>query len=165
MRFLPLALLALTLAACGSDPQPSYRPVATAAAEIRPERPGILFVTLLDLPPGGQVREIVLIGPEGGETRAGDLEERVSESGPGYGPTGVGLVVSGGSSSGVSTGVSVGVNSGGGGRVESRRSVTGRIPIPDPAAYAADPGAWTIEARWTDVTGETRVIRPAPPLP
>lgn len=169
MRLLPplllAALLAVSLAACGGDPQPRYRPVATAAAAFSAESPEVIEVAVLDLPPGGRLSEIVLIAPDGREYPAVGLQERSSESGPGYGPTGVGFTLSGGSSSGLSTGVSIGVASGTGGSVEARRIVSARIPLPDPVAYAAAPRDWAIEARWIDVTGETRVIRPAMPLP
>ncbi len=158
-----LFLLPLLLAACADERLPQRRPVATAAAELLPGEPLRIAVTLLDLPPGGRVREIVLIAPDGGETAAPDLAESSSERGPGYGPTGIGVTLSGGSASGVSTGVSVGVNSAGSGLVEARTFVTGTLTVPDPGGYAEAPRDWRIEIRWVDVTGDLRIVSPASP--
>jgi len=160
MRGALALLLVLALAGCAA-PQAHRAPVMTASAVLAD--PATIAVTLYDLPPGANLEAVVLIGADGSETPAGAVSQSYREAGPGYGPTGIGVAISGGSASGVSTGVTAGVNSSGGRGVEAGTRLATAIAIPDPARYAEDPRAWQVEVRWTDVAGGARVIRlPAP---
>lgn len=157
-RALLLALLgAAGLAACAEPPAPRRNPVMTGEAWLAADAASIEAV-LHDVPPGAEILALVLIAPDGGETLSGPLRSRYGERGPGYGPAGIGVTVSGGSSSGLSTGVSVGVNSSGGGPTEAATTVSATIAVPDPAELREAPRAWRVEARWIEVGGLARVL-------
>jgi hypothetical protein len=114
-----------------------------------------------DVPPGAQLLAIVLVAPDGVETPSGAFAETRGERGPGYGPTGLGVSISGGSSSGVSAGITLGVESSGGGASVASDSVSATIAVPEPAKLLADRRAYRVELRWIEVGGTPRVL----PLP
>ncbi len=150
---------ALLLAAC-AEPAPRRNPVMSGAAFVLDEGRRV-EAEVHDVPPGAQLLAIVLVAPDGGETPSGAFAETRGERGPGYGPTGQGVSISGGSSSGISTGVTLGVNSSGGGASIASDSVSTSIAVPDPAKLLADRRAYRVELRWIEVGGTPRVL----PLP
>lgn len=156
-RHLLLAALALLLAACAGPSQPHRNPVMTGEALLAADA-ATIEARLNDVPPGAEILAIVLVAPDGGETPSGPLARRYGESGPGYGPAGIGVTLSGGSSSGLSTGVSVGVNSTGGGPSEAATTVSATIVVPDPARLREEPRAWQVVARWIEVGGTERTL-------
>ncbi|MEO3427763.1 hypothetical protein AAFN88_02825 [Pelagibius sp. CAU 1746] len=124
-----------------------------------------LTVTVDNIPPGRAVTELLLIDPAGGATQAREreLSTRETASGGNAGP-GVAVGATGGSSSGVRPYISLGYLFRGSGRVERSQRLTGEIPIPDPAAYAAGYRGWRIVLRYRDQLGEVRQVTvPAPP--
>jgi len=119
------------------------------------------------MPPVTAIEEILVLGPDGERLAAPDLVHSTSETGPGFvARPGIGVAVTGGSSSGVTPSVSLGygVTRKDGPSRRSRR-VSATIALPDPAAYRANPAAWRAEVHHTDVTGERRVLTlPTPRL-
>lgn len=158
---LRVLLVLLALAACADPAPPRRNPVMTGEAVLAADDGSLVEARLFDLPPGAAVTAIVLIAPDGGETASGPFETIYGERGPGYGPTGLGVSLSGGSNSGLAAGVSVGVNSSGGGPSEASTRLIARIAVPDPEALLADRRAWRVEARWIEVGGVARLL----PLP
>lgn len=152
-----LAVAALLLAACDGPSQPRRNPVMTGEALLAADAASI-EARLHDVPPGAEILAVVLLAPDGGETPSGPLARSYGERGPGYGPAGIGVTLSGGSSSGLSTGVTVGVNSTGGGPSEAATTVTATIVVPDPAALREEPRAWQVVARWIEVGGTRRTL-------
>jgi len=159
-RLLPLALLLLA-AACADPAAPRRNPVMTGEAVVVAADGSLVEARLFDLPPGAEITAILLIGPDGGETASGPFQTSYGERGPGYGPAGIGVTLSGGSNSGLSTGVSVGVNSTGGGPSQASTTLVATIAVPEPARLLEDRRAWRVEARWIEVGGVARVL----PLP
>lgn len=152
-----LLLTALLLLGACAEPPPRRNPVMTGTAVVADEGRRV-EVLVRDVPPGARLEAIVLVAPDGVETPAGPLVETRGESGPGYGPTGLGVSISGGSSSGVSTGVTLGINSSGGGGSIASDSVSASIAVPDPAKLLADRRAFRVELRWIEVGGTPRVL-------
>lgn len=125
-----------------------------------------LAVTVENIPAGRAITELLLIDPAGGTTQAREreLSTRETSSGGNAGP-GVSVGATGGSSSGVHPYISLGYLFRGNERVERSRRLTGEIPIPDPAAYAAGYRDWRIELRFRDQLGQPQSVQIPAPAP
>ncbi len=155
-RWLGGLLVLLALGAC-AEPVPRRNPVMTGAARIADDA-GTVEAQVFDVPPGADLLAILLIAPDGSETPSGPFAVVHGERGPGYGPTGIGVSLTGGSNSGLSAGISAGVNSSGGGPSEASTWLTAEIAVPDPAKLLADRRAWRVELRWVEVGGTARTL-------
>ncbi len=125
-----------------------------------------LQVSVDNIPAGREITELLLIDPAGAATQAREREIITRETGSGgnAGP-GVSVGATGGSSSGINPYISLGYLFRGSERVERSRRLTGEIPIPDPAAYAASYRAWRIEVRYRDQLGELQSVQVPAPAP
>jgi len=151
----------LLATACAEPAPPRRNPVMTGEAVVVAADGALVEARLFDLPPGAEVTAILLVAPDGSETASGPFQTSYGERGPGYGPAGIGVTVSGGSRSGIDTGVTVGVSSTGGGPSQASTTLVATIAVPDPAKLLEDRRAWRVEARWIEVGGVARVL----PLP
>jgi hypothetical protein len=161
----PMSALALglltggLLTACAAEPAP--RPMHVSARTAADS----LALTVDHIPPGREITEIALLDPAGGETPAREREliTREEASGGNAGP-GIGVGATGGSSSGINPYISLGYLFRGSDDVRRSQRLIARIPLPDPAAYAADYRDWRIVVRYRDQLGERREVSiPAPP--
>ena len=154
----------LALAACAGGEPESPRQVRAAAGFTEPEASEVL-VEVYEIPPGASIERILLLGPGGERLAASELRRSSSEIGPGLlARPGIGVAVTGGSSSGVTPSLSLGYSvTRQSGPSRKTRQVTARIVLPDPAAYRAAAGSWRVEIHYVDVTGDARVLTlPAP---
>lgn len=165
-RALPIAGFVSLLVAC-AVPEPERPVVPRGETAFASPFAEVVVVRVFDIPPGTAILDISLVGPEGRRLAAPDLVRSRSETG--FGPVSrpsLGIGVTGGSESGITPSISLGWQAGrSAGAARSDRRVTGRIALPDPAAYRARPDAWRVEVRYRDVTGLDRVLLlPAPPI-
>lgn len=160
--FLALLLALGPLAACAGrdDGRP---PPMHVSAEVAQQK---LRVTVDNIPRGREITDLLLIDPAGGATQAREREltTRETASGGNAGP-GVAVGATGGSSSGINPYISLGYLFRGSGEVERSRRLTGEIPLPDPAAYAAGYRDWRIELRFRDQLGEPQSVQIPAPAP
>jgi hypothetical protein len=180
----------LALAACGSEPAPppSVPPPAAHASAPPPapvSRPApattapslawqtalagdTVTVELTDATSYYRVEKLELLGPGGIRLTAGltrQVERNYGYS-TDYPPGTFSVGVTGGSSSGVGLGVGTNVPLGIHDRDAPPRTVTrGKIALPDPAAYRADPKAWKIAAQLIDRNGENSFFEIPAPAP
>lgn len=162
--FLPL-LIALALAACGREPAPTPPPGAVAVSASLVGDGAAVEVRVAGLTPGERVADVRLIGPDGRVLRPAGRRTLRSEAGSGHAGSGVGVGVTGGSSSGINPFVTLSLDllGGDGGPERRERRVVARIPLPDPAAYRENAADWRIEVDLVDVSGSERTRRlPAP---
>jgi len=162
-RFAIVPLISFVLAACATGGPEQPRVLKARAALDGPEAT-VVKVTVTEIPPGVAVERILMIGPGGQRLEADKLARSTRESGPGLvSRPGIGIAVTGGSSSGVSPSVSLGWHATGGGRGRGSRQVTAVVPLPDPVAYRAKALQWRVEVHYSDVTGRRQVLAlPAP---
>ena len=161
----PLAvLLLLFLASCARDEPVRPERLRAAAGFAGPEAE-VVEVRVFEIPAGTTVERILLLGPDGERLEAAEFARSISESGPGFvARKGIGVAVSGGSSSGVQPSVSLnyGLTREPGVDRQTRRIVAA-IPLADPAAYRAAAEDWRVEVHYSDVTGAPQVLSlPAP---
>ncbi|MDH3790776.1 MAG: hypothetical protein OES41_03440, partial [Rhodospirillales bacterium] len=162
-RFAIVSLIGLVLAACAAG-GPEQPRVLTARAALEGPEAAVVEVRVTEIPPGVVVERILMIGPGGQRLDAEKLARSTSESGPGLvSRPGIGIAVTGGSSSGVNPSVSLGWHATGGGPGRHSQQITARIPLPSPAAYRAAGLGWRVEVHYSDVTGRRQVLTlPAP---
>ncbi len=162
-RFVIVPLFSFALAACAASGPEQPRVLKARAALEGPEA-AVVEVKVTEIPPGVVVERILMIGPGGQRLEADELARSASESGPGLvSRPGLGIAVTGGSSSGVNPSVGIGWHVTGGGRGRRSRQVTAQIPLPDPAPYRSAAIGWRIEVHYSDVTGWRQVLTlPAP---
>jgi hypothetical protein len=166
IRLAILCFVLLTLAACGTERPETPLRVRAATAFTGPEATAI-EVHVYEMPPGTVIEEILVLGPDGERFAAAELVHSTSETGPGFvARPGIGVAVTGGSSSGVTPSVSLGygVTRKDGPSRRSRR-VSATVGLPDPAAYRTNWAAWRAEVHYTDVTSERRVLTLPTPRP
>lgn len=155
------AVAAGVLGACATrDDAPRPMHISSRVADQK------LTVTVDNIPAGRVITELLLIDPAGDATQAREreLSTRETASGGNAGP-GVSVGAVGGSSSGVHPYISLGYLFRGSERVERSRRLTGEIPIPDPAAYAAGYRDWRIELRFRDQLGTPQSVQIPAPAP
>ncbi|GAB4226399.1 MAG: hypothetical protein Tsb0032_32740 [Kiloniellaceae bacterium] len=154
--------LAVLLGACAGQDDARPRPMHISAVAEGEK----LRVTVDNIPPGREITELLLIDPAGSATlsREREIVTRETGSGGNAGP-GVSVGASGGSSSGINPYISLGYLFRGSERVERSRRLTGEIPIPKPAAYAAGYRDWRIELRYRDQLGEPQSVQVPAPAP
>jgi hypothetical protein len=165
-RLAILCLVFSTLAGCGPErPEHPLRVRATTAFT-GPEATAI-EVRVYEMPPGTVIEEILVLGPDGERLAAADLVHSASETGPGFvAQPGIGVAVTGGSSSGVTPSVSLGYGvTRKDGPSRRSRQVTATVALPEPEAYRSNPAAWRAEVHYSDVTGERRVLALPTPRP
>lgn len=172
-KFLALAAVAVVtaglgaLGGCAAGPPPPARPPAgLMAAHALPDAPDgrEVTVTLEDVPPGRRVEAVWLIDPHGTRYPATALETLEGErgrrpAGAGRSGLGIGVGVSGGSSTGVHPSLNLSFGVQGAGVARASRRVLAHVPIPDPAAYVREAGRWRIEVVVRELTGERRTLR------
>jgi hypothetical protein len=161
-RLTIILLSSLVLAACAGDTTAPPRALEAEARLAGPEATAI-EVRVRDIPAGTAVEQVLLIGPGGQRTAAPELVRSTSETGAGaLSRPSIGFGVTGGSASGINPSISLGWSlTGGPGRLSRR--VGALIALPDPTGYRANPAAWRIEVRYSDVTGRAEVLSlPAP---
>lgn len=155
--------------------------VLTACAEERVRRPTTLLATatlpgpahdvvevvVYDIPSGTVLDRVWLKGPEGERVSGSPVGRSISETGPGVTKgLGIGIGVTGGSSSGVNPSIGIGYGvSGIGGPSRQSRQVTYVIPLPPDLGYVEDPRGWRIDVHYLDVTGAPQVRTIPAPLP
>ncbi|WP_422369227.1 hypothetical protein [Pelagibius sp.] len=154
-----VCLLTILGACAGPSDPPVMR--ASAAAEARQ-----IQIRVDDLPPAREITDVVLIDPEGKETKARDRQIVTREVGDGgaSGP-GVSVGATGGSSSGVKPFISLGYIFSS--RRDERRSryLTAVIPLADPEAYDSGFRDSRIEVRYRDAEGGEGLLTLAAPPP
>lgn len=162
---LALALAAPLLGACADD-RPEPPKVLQVAARLPGPAHEAIEVVVYDIPPGTQVEQVWLVGPNGERLSGAAVASSRSESGPGLvtGPS-IGVGVTGGSSSGINPSVGIGWGVFGGGPSRQSRQVTYLIALPPDLDYEDHPRAWRIEVHYRDVTGTEQVRRIAGPYP
>ena len=152
--------LAVLMSAC-SETKPAPRPMAAVTGHLDDR----VLVELRDIPPGRDIRQIVLVDPQGSETLAppGQRIDRTT-SGNGQSNPLIGVGVSGGSSSGIRPSLSIGWNvSGDPGPDRRQRGMVTEIPLSDPQGYRDSHRLWHIEVRYLDINGDGRsLVLPAP---
>lgn len=162
-RFAIVPLFGLVLAACAAG-GPEQPRVLKAQAAVAGQEAAVVEVRVTEIPAGVVIERILLIGPGEQRLEADKLARSTRESGPGLvSRPGIGVAVTGGSSSGVNPSVSLGWQVTGGGPARHSRQVIARIPLPNPAAYRATAIGWRVEVHYDDVTGRRQVLTlPAP---
>jgi hypothetical protein len=162
-RFAIAPLFGFVLVACAAGGPEQPRVLKARAALDGPEAT-VVEVRVTEIPPGVVVERILMIGPGGQRLEADKLARSTNESGPGLiSSPGIGVAVTGGSSSGVNPSVSLGWHVTGGGPGWYSRQVTARIPLPNPTAYRTAARQWLVEVHYSDVTGRRQVLTlPAP---
>lgn len=155
-----LAMLALLAACAGQEETPRPMHISSRVADQK------LAVTVDNIPAGREITDLLLIDPAGAATPARERELSTRETGSGgnAGP-GVAVGATGGSSSGINPYISLGYIFSGSERVERSRRLTGEIPIPDPAAYAAGYRDWRIEVRFRDRLDRLQSVQVPAPAP
>ncbi|WP_085125785.1 hypothetical protein [Tistlia consotensis] len=177
-------LLALALAACGGPSAPPRPASAASGARVGPEgapseaeappqlqtRATIsrelaeggrsLRVTVDDLRPGERVALIALEGPDGSRVVAGPDQIRTGSRTSGTGTTRPRVQLEGGNNERMGVTLSMDVFSTRPKGEPERESALAWafLPLPDPAAYAAAPGRWTVQATLQDETGRSLEI-------
>lgn len=148
--------------ACAAPEDRQPRPMHIAA-QVADQK---LTVTVDNIPAGREITDLLLIDPAGGTTQARERELSTRETGSGgnAGP-GVAVGASGGSSSGINPFISLGYIFRGSDSVRRSRRLTGAIPLPDPAAYAAGYRDWRIEVRFRDQLGTPQSVQIPAPAP
>ncbi len=147
--------LCLVLPACA---EPVPHPPGLPRAEAAVPGPGAEAVEIVvaDLPAGHEVREVALIDPAGVRHPAERLAPALREGGVAAPGAGIGLGVSGGSSSGIRPSLSLGLGTGMREETYRSRRVIARVPLADPAALQGEAWRWRVEVVYVDVTGERR---------
>lgn len=116
----------------------------------------VVEVVVGHIPPGRRIERMTLIDPDGARYPARSLVPvTTTEGGLRSGPN-VGVGVTGGSSSGINPSISLGWNITQGEAERTSRRVEAQVPIPDPAAYRANPARWRIEIEFVEIDGERR---------
>jgi len=164
---LALALLAFVLlvGACAED-RPERAAVLGATARFADRGRTAIEVVVFDIPPGTRIEEVALEGPRGERLATSDFRSLSRESGAGLVVRpGIGIGVTGGSSSGVNPSLSLGSQVTGDPGDPGRRSreVSALLVLPDPEGYREAAGGWRLTVRYLDVVGATRQLAiPAP---
>lgn len=165
-----LGLLAATaLTACAGEKVERPKTLLASASLPGPAHK-VVEVVVYDIPSGTVLDRVWLKGPDGERIQGAPVGRSTSETGPGVTQgLGIGIGVSGGSSSGInpSVGIGYGVSGIGGPSRQSRQSrqVTYIIPLPPDLTYVEDPRGWRIDVHYLDVTGAPQVRTIAAPLP
>ena len=162
-RFAIVPLFSFLLAACATGGPEQPRVLKARAAVDGPEAT-VVEVRVTEIPPGVAVERVLMIGPGGQRLEAEKLIRSAREPGPGLvSRPGIGIAVTGGSSSRVNPSVGLGWHVTGGGPSRYSQQVAARIPLPNPAAYRATAIGWRVEVHYRDVTGRRQVLTlPAP---
>lgn len=123
-------------------------------------------VAVEEIPPGREITALALVDPAGQEILARDREVSTREvsSGGNAGPS-IGVGATGGSSSGINPFISLGYLFRADDTVHRSQRMTARIPLPDPARYAAGYRDWRIEVRYRDQLGEPQQVSVPAPAP
>lgn len=172
---LVLSALAALPAACAGAPEPapsrepaSAAPAPAAPAEVAPaqqtravisrepaEDGRSLRVLVEDLRPGERVALIALEGPDGRRLVAGPADIRTGSRSAGSGLSRPRVQLQGGNNDPLGVTLSLDVFSTRPEGPEPRESALAWafLPLPDPAAYAAAPGAWTVHVLLEDEVG------------
>lgn len=169
-----LCALCLLLVACGTSPQDAddpARPSRTADAPVAAppassqtratisralaQEGRSLRVLVEDLRPGERVERIVLEGPDGGHVVAGYKDIRTGRRSAGEGTSRPRVRLEGGNNDPLRMTLSLDVFSTRPDDPEPDESALAWafLPLPDPAGYAADPGAWTVRVTLEDEVG------------
>lgn len=157
-------LTAIALGACAEERVQRPKTLLTAATLPGPAYE-VVEVVVYDIPSGTLLDRIWLKGPEGERVQGAPVGRSTSETGPGV-TQGLGIGVSGGSSSGINPSISIGYGvSGIGGPSRQSRQVTYIIPLPPDLTYVEDPRGWHIDVHYLDVTGAPQVRTIPAPLP
>lgn len=177
----PGLFLCLALAACGAASEqegaPSPASAAVSRADVSPaastalqtrarisretaEEGRSLRVLVEDLRPGERVVLIALEGPDGARVVAGPDEIRSGSRSGGTGTTRPRVQLEGGNNDPFGVTLSLDVFSSRPEAAETRDSALAWafLPLPDPAAYAAAPGAWTVGVVLQDEVGRSREL-------
>jgi hypothetical protein len=154
-RSCAIAALCLLLAACAA-PAPERTGFLRAWAS--PEAPAgaLAEVVLDDIPAGYAIERVALIDSGGGRHEAERLIPSRHQSGATAPGAGIGIAVTGGSSSGIKPALSLGIGTGFREETRSGKRLRARIPLPDPAAFHDHPARWRLEVGYRDVTGSLR---------
>ena len=164
-------LTAIALGACAEERVQRPKTLLATATLPGPAHEAV-EVVVYDIPSGTLLDRVWLKGPDGERVQGAPVGRSTSETGSGAvaGPSiGIGIGVTGGSSSGInpSVGIGYGVSGIGGPSRQSRQSrqVTYIIPLPPDLTYVEDPRGWHIDVHYLDVTGAPQVRTIAAPLP